>query len=53
MTKNIYKIRIDHKGRHVGLAADEQHAPQFVDDAGLRRPARVGRGRHAPRRVQL
>ncbi|KAJ0402025.1 hypothetical protein ATCC90586_010282 [Pythium insidiosum] len=33
MTKNIYKIRIDHKGRHVGLAADEQHAPQFVDDA--------------------
>lgn len=29
MTKNIYKIRIDHKGRHVGLANEEQANPQF------------------------
>jgi thiol-disulfide isomerase/thioredoxin len=33
MTKNIFKIRIDHKGRHVGLANEEQYSPQFTDDA--------------------
>uniref|UniRef100_K3XBV9 Thioredoxin domain-containing protein n=1 Tax=Globisporangium ultimum (strain ATCC 200006 / CBS 805.95 / DAOM BR144) TaxID=431595 RepID=K3XBV9_GLOUD len=33
MTKNIYKIRIDHKGRHVGLANEEQLQPVYADDA--------------------
>ncbi|DAZ94059.1 TPA: hypothetical protein N0F65_004326 [Lagenidium giganteum] len=33
MTKNVYKIRIDHKGRHVGLANDQQAQPMYADDA--------------------
>lgn len=33
MTSNIYKIRIDHKGRHVGLANEQQLQPTYADDA--------------------
>lgn len=32
MTKNIYKIRLDHRGRHVGLASDEQFQPVYAND---------------------
>lgn len=32
MTKTVYKIRMDSKGRHVGLANEEQAVPKFVDD---------------------
>lgn len=33
MTSNIYKIRIDHKGRHVGLASEQQLQPAYANDA--------------------
>ncbi|KAI9909240.1 hypothetical protein PsorP6_014678 [Peronosclerospora sorghi] len=33
MTSNIYHIRLDQKGRHVGLANSKQIMPQFTDDA--------------------
>ncbi|EGZ06871.1 hypothetical protein PHYSODRAFT_319561 [Phytophthora sojae] len=33
MTSNIYKIRLDQKGRSVGLAQEKQIMPQFAEDA--------------------
>ncbi|KAE8990623.1 hypothetical protein PR001_g21437 [Phytophthora rubi] len=33
MTSNIYKIRLDQKGRSVDLAQEKQIMPQFADDA--------------------